>query len=193
VLRHQWRPALVSLAALTVLTGIVYPLLVTGLSQALFGDRANGSLLYQDGRIVGSGLVGQPFDRPEYFWGRPSATQPVAYNGAASSGANLGPVSPGLAQAVEARINKLRAADPGNDRPVPVDLVTSSASGLDPHISLAAADYQAGRVARARRIPEAEVRELVRKHTGGRWLCLFGEPVVRLLQLNLDLDRLGAK
>jgi K+-transporting ATPase ATPase C chain len=190
---HHWRPAIVTLAALTIVAGLVYPLAITGLSQVCFKSQAGGSLLYRDGRLMGSLLVGQPFDNPGYFWGRPSATTPVPYDAAASSGSNLGPFNPLLVEAVEARIRALRANDPENHRSIPVDLVTASASGLDPDISPAAADYQVGRVARARHIPEAKVRELVRKCTRGRALGLLGEPTVRVVELNLALDRLGSQ
>jgi K+-transporting ATPase ATPase C chain len=192
-MRNEWRPAIVTLAALAVITGLIYPLVVTGLAQAFFRDRANGSLLYRDGRVVGSDLVGQSFDDPGYFWGRLSATVPVPYDGAASSGSNLGPLNPGLLQAARARIEALKQYDPGNDKPIPVDLVTASASGLDPHTSPAAADYQVARVARERGVTEAEVRKLVRQHTRGRFLGILGEPVVNVLQLNLALDRLVKK
>jgi K+-transporting ATPase ATPase C chain len=176
-----------------IVTGLIYPLVLTGLSQICFRSQANGSLLYRDGEIVGSSLIGQPFENPAYFWGRPSATAAVPYDGTASAGSNLGPFNPALLRAVEARIKTLRAYDPENDRPVPVDLVTASASGLDPHISLVAADYQVGRVARARGLPEAQVRQLVREHTQERSLGVLGEPVVCVVELNLALDGLGGK
>ncbi|WP_437308839.1 potassium-transporting ATPase subunit KdpC [Sorangium sp. So ce388] len=182
------RPALVLLLVLTGVTGFAYPLLTTAIAQAAFPRQANGSVLRQDGRVVGSILLGQPFDDPRYFWGRPSATSPVPYAGQASAGSNLGPTNPALAEAVEARIDALRAADPESAAPVPVDLVTASGSGLDPHISPAAAAYQARRVARARGLPEAEVRRLVARHTEGRLLGLLGEPHVNVLLLNLALD-----
>lgn len=187
MLRHV-RPTIVLLLLLTVLTGIVYPLLVTGLAQAVFPHRANGSLILKDGQVLGSELIGQPFDDPRYFWGRPSATAPFAYNAAASSGSNLGPSNPALLEAVRARVIVLRAADPGNARLIPVDLVTASASGLDPHISLAAALYQVPRVARERGLPEEDVEALVRRCTSGRQLGLLGEPRVNVLDLNLALD-----
>ena len=151
-MKEQIRPALTLLLLLTVLTGQVYPLAVTGLAQLLFPDQANGSLIVREGRVIGSRLIGQYFDKPEYFWSRPSATAPFPYNAAASGGSNLGPTNPVLIEAVNARVATLRAADPGNDLPIPVDLVTASGSGLDPHISPAAAFYQLGRVARARGI-----------------------------------------
>ncbi len=182
------RPALVLLAFLTVLTGLVYPLAVTGLAQAIFPVQANGSLLQRDDRVIGSALIGQPFDDPRYFWGRPSATAPFPYNAAASAGSNLGPGNPALIEAVQTRMAALRAADPGNHEPVPVDLVTASASGLDPHIRLAAALYQAPRVARARGLDVAAVRQLVAQETEGRQLWLLGEPRVNVLKLNLALD-----
>ncbi len=190
-MRRQWRPALMCLVALSVITGIVYPLLITGVSQVFFKSQANGSLLYLNGKAIGSSLIGQAFEDPRYFWGRPSATGPLPYDGAASSGSNLGPLNPALLEAVEARIKALRKDNPGNNRPIPVDLVTASASGLDPHISAAAADYQVSRVARTRGMSETQVRELVKRHTEGRLLGLLGERVVSVLQLNLALDRLG--
>jgi K+-transporting ATPase ATPase C chain len=176
-----------------IVTGLVYPLVLTGVSQVCFRSQANGSLLYRDGEVVGSSLIGQPFEDPAYFWGRPSATAALPYDGAASTGSNLGPLNPALLQAVEARIKALRASDPENDRPIPVDLVTASASGLDPHISLAAAEYQVGRVARARGLPVAQVEQLVRKHTQGRSLGVLGEPIACVVEINLALDRLGGK
>lgn len=182
------RPALTLFVALSLLTGLAYPLLVTGVAQTVFADAANGSLIQRDGQVVGSRLIGQAFTEPGHFWGRPSATSPTAYNGAASGGSNLGPSNPALAEAVKARVAALRAADPGNTAPVPVDLVTASASGLDPHISRAAADYQAARVARARGLPEAQVRALVEQHTEGRGFGGLGEPRVNVLQLNLALS-----
>jgi K+-transporting ATPase ATPase C chain len=190
---NQLRPALASLTLLTLITGVAYPLLVTGVAQAIFPHRANGSIIERDGKPVGSELIGQPIDDPKYFWSRISATGPVGYNGAASSGSNLGPLNDALTDAITARIDALRAADPGNDAAIPVDLVTASGSGLDPHISPAAARYQLGRVARVRGIPEATVAELVARHTRGRQLGFLGEPVVEVLPLNLALDALPAK
>jgi K+-transporting ATPase ATPase C chain len=182
------RPALVSLALFTVITGLAYPALVTGIAQVFFRHQANGSLIVQDGKVVGSSLIGQPFDDPKYFGSRPSATSPFPYNAAASSGSNQGPTNPDLIKAVQGRVDALRAADPGNTSPVPVDLVTASASGLDPHISPAAAFYQAGRVARARGLDEAKVRQLVARHIEGRQLGVLGEPRVNVLALNLALN-----
>lgn len=182
------RPALVMLALFTLLTGVAYPMAVTGLSRALLPSAAGGSLVLDRGRVVGSSLLGQPFDAPRYFWGRPSATGPHPCNAAASSGSNLGPMNPALREAVAARVAALREADPGNHAPVPVDLVTASGSGLDPHISPAAALFQAGRVARARGVPESTVRALVQSNTEGRTLGLIGEPRVNVLALNRALD-----
>jgi potassium-transporting ATPase KdpC subunit len=182
------RPAVVLLALFTLVTGLFYPLAVTGLAQAIFPAQANGSLIEQNGRIVGSALIGQPFDAPEYFWGRPSATAPFPYNAAASSGSNLGPSNPALIDAVRARVAALRAADPGNAEPAPVDLVTASGSGLDPHISVAAALYQASRVARSRGLDTAVVGQLIERYTEGPQLGLLGGPRVNVLKLNLALD-----
>lgn len=184
----QARPALTMLLLMTALTGLVYPLTVTGLAQVFFPDQANGSLIVREGKVIGSKLIGQYFDRPEYFWGRPSATSPFPYNAGASGGSNLGPTNPVLIEGVKARIVALRAADPGNDALVPVDLVTSSGSGLDPHISPAAAQYQIRRVARVRGLDEAVVRDLVVQYTQGRPLGVLGEPRVNVLLLNLALD-----
>lgn len=184
----ELRPALIVFALLTVLTGIAYPLVVTGIGQAAFHSRANGSIIESGGRAVGSQLLGQPFSGPRYFWSRPSATAPAPYNGAVSSGSNQGPINPALESAVKDRIAALRAADPDNTAPVPVDLVTASGSGLDPHISPAAAEYQVKRVARERKMSEDEVRKQVDEHTEGRTFGLFGEPRVNVLELNLALD-----
>lgn len=189
-MRSEWRPALVLFVLLSAITGLLYPLAVTGLAQGLFPAQANGSLVVHDGRVVGSTLVGQAFADPRHFWGRPSATAPEPYNAALSGGSNLGPSNPALHEAVRARIAALRAADPGNAAPVPVDLVTASASGLDPHVSRAAADWQVARVARARGLPVAQVRALVDTHTEGALLGFIGEPRVNVLQLNLALDAL---
>ncbi|PYM54006.1 MAG: potassium-transporting ATPase subunit C [Candidatus Rokuibacteriota bacterium] len=184
----QVRAAVVSLVALTVLTGVIYPLIVTGMAQAVFPSQANGSLIVRNGKAVGSVLIGQPFDDRKYFWSRPSATSPFADNAGASSGSNLSPTNPDLVKAVQGRVDALRAADPGNTAPVPVDLVTASASGLDPHVSPAAALYQVARVARARTLDPRVVRQLVEQHTEGRFLGLLGEPRVNVLELNLALD-----
>jgi K+-transporting ATPase ATPase C chain len=187
----ELKPALLMLALLTVLTGGVYPLLVTGIAQGLFPHQANGSLIEQNGKVVGSELIGQPFSDPKYFWGRPSATGPLPYNASASSGSNLGPLNPALKDAIKARIDALKASDPANTAPIPVDLVTASGSGLDPHISPAAARWQAPRIARLRGLSEAEVSKLIDAHTQGRQLSLLGEPRVNVLALNLSLDHLG--
>src|SRR5689334_12782254 len=183
------RPALVSLIALTIITGVVYPVAETVIAQVVFPHQANGSLIVKDGKVVGSELIGQPFDDPKYFWSRPSATSPSPYNAASSSGSNLSPTNPALVKAVQDRVDALRAADPGNTAPVPVDLVAASGSGLDPHISPAAALYQVSRVAKARKLDPAVVRDLVERHTEGRQLGFLGEPRVNVLALNLALDR----
>jgi K+-transporting ATPase ATPase C chain len=182
------RPAIVLLVLLSVVTGLAYPALVTLIAQIVFPSQANGSLIVRDGKTVGSALIGQPFDDPKYFWGRPSATGPFPYNAGASSGSNLSPANPDLVKAVQDRVDALRAADPGNKAPVPVDLVTASGSGLDPHISPAAALYQVGRVARARKLDEAAVSRLIGQHTEGRQFGFLGEPRVNVLALNLALD-----
>ena len=182
------RPALVLFTALTVLTGVAYPLVVTGIGRLVFPAQAGGSLLLRDGKPVGSALIGQNFSDPRYIWGRPSATPPMPYNAAASGGSNLGPMNPALAEAVKARIQALRAADPGNTAPVPVDLVTASGSGLDPHLSVAGAQFQAARVARARNLPLAQVQQLIERHAEGRLFGWLGEPRVNVLRLNLALD-----
>ena len=187
----ELKPALLLLLVLTLLTGAIYPLLVTGLAQGLFHHQANGSLIKQEGKVLGSELIGQPFSDPKYFWSRPSATSPMPYNGGSSSGSNLGPMNPALEDAVKARIAALKTADPGNTAPIPVDLVTASASGLDPHISPAAAEYQVTRVARLRSLPVKEVRRLVAAHTESRQLGVLGEPRVNVLTLNLALDQLA--
>jgi len=188
--RNLLRPALTLLLLLTGLTGFLYPLAVTGLGAVLFPHQAAGSLLVRDGRPVGSRLIGQAFSDPRYFWGRPSATTPQPYNALASGGSNLGPLNPALQQAVQARVAALRAADPDNHAAVPVDLVTASASGLDPEISVAGALYQAGRVARLRALSPDAVRALIRSGTHGKFLGVFGESRVNVLELNLALDRL---
>jgi K+-transporting ATPase ATPase C chain len=182
------RPALVLFALLTLLTGVLYPLAVTGIAKLTFNDRAEGSIVLRNGVPVGSELIGQAFTNPAYFWGRPSATSPQPYNGAASTGTNQATTNPALLDAIKTRVAALRAADPGNTRAVPVDLVTASGSGLDPQISPAAADYQAARIARLRGLPLARVQELVAASTSGRFLGLLGEPRVDVLKLNLALD-----
>ena len=182
------RPALVVFAVLTALTGVAYPLVVTGIGQAAFSEQAAGSLILRDGKVVGSSLIGQHFSDPKYVWGRPSATGPYPNNASASGGSNQGPLNPALTDAVKGRIEALRAADSGNTAPVPVDLVTASGSGLDPHISVAAALYQAARVAKARNLPLPQVQQLIQEHTEGRLFGLLGEPRVNVLQLNLALD-----
>jgi K+-transporting ATPase ATPase C chain len=176
------------LLLLTLVPGVAYPLLVTGIAQAVFPSQAQGSLIVKDGKVVGSKLIGQPFDDPKYFWSRPSATSPFADNAGSSSGSNLSPTNPDLVKAVQGRVDALRAADPGNTAPVPVDLVTASGSGLDPHLSPAAAFYQVPRVAKARKLPPETVRELVERHVEGRLLGFLGEPRVNVLELNLALD-----
>ena len=190
LLRDQLRPTLLALLVITLVTGGLYPAVVTVLAQWLFPWQANGSLLERDGKAVGSALIGQNFTDPRYFWGRPSATTPAPYNAGSSSGSNLGPTNPALLDAVKARIKLLQEADPGNMAPIPVDLVTSSASGLDPHISPAAADYQVNRVARVRGLDPDKVRVLVTEHVENRQWGIFGEPRVNVLQLNLALDAL---
>lgn len=182
------RPAVVLFLLLSLLTGVVYPLAVTGAAQAAFPAQASGSLVMRAGQPVGSALIGQAFTAPGHFWSRPSATTPSPYNAAASTGSHLGPLNPMLVEAVKERIEALRAADPGNRLPVPVDLVTASGSGLDPHISLASAEYQVARVARARGLPESAVRALVARQAEGRRWGLLGEPRVNVLALNLALD-----
>ena len=184
----QIRPAIMSLALLTVLTGVIYPVVVTGIAHLLFPRQANGSLIVKDGKAVGSELIGQPFDDPKYFWGRPSATSPFPDNAGSSAGSNLGPTNPALKKAVQDRIDALRTADPDNRVPIPVDLVTASASGLDPEISPAAALYQVHRVATVRGLSEEKVRDLITQNTRGRQLGFLGEPGVNVLKLNLALD-----
>ncbi len=187
-MREQLKPAIVSLFIFTVITGIMYPLVVTATAQALMPAQANGSLIEKNGKVVGSHLIGQQFDDPKYFWGRLSATGPVPYNAAASSGSNLGPLNPALQAAAQGRIDALKAADPGNTALIPVDLVTASGSGLDPHISIAAARYQAPRVARVRGLDPAVVDKLIEVHTEDRFAGIFGEPGVNVLEMNLALD-----
>jgi len=179
------------LAVLTILTGLVYPLLVTGVAEVVFPHQAHGSLITHGGRAVGSELIGQAFSDTRYFWGRPSATTPMPYNAGSSGGSNLGPTNPDLGKQVKERVEALRAADPGNAKPVPVDLVTASGSGLDPDISPAAAEFEAPRIARARGLPESVVLDLVRQHTKQRFLGVLGEPRVNVLELNLALDALA--
>jgi len=189
-MRAQIQPALVALLLFTLLAGVIYPLVVTGIAQAAFPHQANGSLIVRDGQALGSELIGQPFDDPRYFWGRLSATSPFPYNAAASSGSNLGPGNTVLVEAAQSRIIALRAFDPQNSQPIPVDLVTSSGSGLDPHISIAAAQYQARRVAKARGMSEHTVLTLIEKYTEGRQFGILGEPRVNILKLNLALDEI---
>jgi potassium-transporting ATPase KdpC subunit len=181
----QFRPAFFMLLIFTVITGLIYPLVVTGIAQVVFPNQANGSLIVVNGKAVGSELIGQQFDAPRYFWGRPSA---AGYNAAASSGSNYGPMNPALLEAVQARIDALKTADPNNQLPIPVDLVTASGSGLDPHISVAAALYQVHRVAQARGLSEEAMKFLVEKYTEGRQFGILGEPRVNVLLLNLALD-----
>lgn len=213
----QTRQAFLLLVVFTILTGIIYPLAITGLAQVVFPHQANGSLIYRAGKPVGSSLIGQPFTDPKYFWSRPSATSPVPYNAGSSNGSNLGPTNPDLMKAVAERVAALRKADPGkkgtgpidaqhpkgragkldlspfspDDVPVPIDLVTSSASGLDPHISPAAAEYQVRRVAKSRGLDPETVRQLIARHTAGRTLGVLGEPRVNVVELNLALDDMG--
>jgi len=185
------RPAVSLFVALTIVTGVAYPLAVTGVARAVFPQQAAGSLIVEDGKAVGSSLIGQNFTDPRFFWGRPSATAPMAYNGQGSGGSNLGPLNPALADAVRSRVEALHAADPGNKAPVPVDLVTASASGLDPDISVAAAEYQVARVARVRRLSPEVVEGIVARHIRGRLLGVLGEPRVNVLEMNLELRRTG--
>ncbi len=189
-MRSLLKPALLMLLVLTLVTGVAYPLLVTGIAQFVFPKQANGSLIYQDGKPAGSELIGQQFDDPKYFWSRLSATGPFPYNAATSSGSNFGPTNGVLLKAVAARVQALRQADPNNTQPIPVDLVTASASGLDPHISPAAAFYQVTRVARVRNLEETVVHRLVEKHIEGRQLGFLGELRVNVLKLNLALEEL---
>ena len=184
------RPALVSLIVFTILTGIIYPLAVAGLAQLIFPDQANGSIMVKNGKPVGSARIGQPFDDPKYFWGRLSATAPFPYNSAASSGSNLAQSNPALLEQVKGRISELKNADPETTAPLPADLATASGSGLDPHISPAAAEYQIRRIARARGLDEAKVRTLAANYTEGRQFGILGEPRVNVLVLNLALDEL---
>lgn len=192
-MKHLIRPAVSLFAVLTVVTGLVYPLAVTGVAQALFPHQAAGSLIVKDGKAVGSALIGQQFTQPGHFWGRPSATSPMPYNASGSGGSNQGPLNPALIDAVKARMAALKAADPANTLPIPVDLVTASASGLDPHISMAAAQYQAARVARVRGLSTQAVQAAIAQHSEGRGWGFLGEPRVNVLELNLALDASGAR
>lgn len=195
-MRAQIKPAVIMLVLLTLITGVIYPLVVTVIAQVAFPAQANGSLIVKDGKAIGSALIGQQFDDPQYFWGRLSATSTYPYNAfdantlTASSGSNYGPLNPDLMKMVQARIDALKAADPTNTQPIPVDLVTASGSGLDPHISPAAAAYQVARVARARGLDVLVVQQLLAQHTEGRDLGILGEPRVNVLELNLALDAL---
>jgi K+-transporting ATPase ATPase C chain len=183
------RPALNLFVLLTVITGVAYPLVVTGVAKLAFPAQAAGSLILKDSKPVGSSLIGQNFTDPKHFWGRPSATSPMPYNAGGSSGSNQGPLNPALVDAVKVRVEALRVADPGNAAPVPVDLVTASASGLDPHISVAAAQYQAARVARARGLAADAMQTLIERHTEGSVFGIFGEARVNVLELDLELDQ----
>lgn len=184
----EFKTAILTFLILTIITGIFYPLFITGVSKVFFRSQADGSLIYRNGKPIGSSLIGQSFDDPKYFWPRPSATSPASFNASSSSGSNLGPLNPALADAIKNRVKAYKAADPNNTNPVPIDLVTSSASGLDPHISLAGAYYQASRVARLRNLPLNTVRDIILQHTNKRFLAVLGEPVVNVLELNLALD-----
>lgn len=188
-MNNMIRPAVSLFVLLTVVTGVVYPLAVTGVAKAAFPHQAEGSLIVKDGKAVGSSLIGQNFTEPKYFWGRPSATGPMPYNASGSGGSNQGPLNPALVDAVKVRIEALKAADPGNALPVPIDLVSTSASGLDPHISVAAAQYQAARVARVRGLSHEAVHAAINRHSEGRLFGLLGEARVNVLELNLELDQ----
>lgn len=187
-MKSLFRPLIVVFVVLVAVTGLAYPAAMTVFGQAVFPAQANGSLIEKGGRVVGSALIGQQFDAPQYFWGRLSATSPMPYNAAGSGGSNLGPLNPALKDQVKSRLDALKAAGTDLSQPVPVDLVTASASGLDPEISPAAADYQVARVARARKMADADVRRLVADHTSGRQFGVLGEPRVNVLKLNLALD-----
>ena len=187
-MRSQFRPAVVSLIVLTLITGLVYPGIVTGVAKVAFSEKASGSVIAINGKPVGSELIGQPFGDPKYFWSRPSATSPVPYAGDSGSGSNLGARNPALVDAVKQRITALRAADTQNQQPIPIDLVTASGSGLDPHTSVAAAEYQSARVARARGISTEKVQQLIRQSTEGRSFGVLGDERVNVLKLNLALD-----
>jgi K+-transporting ATPase ATPase C chain len=191
MIREQLKTTITVFFILTVITGIIYPLVITGIAQLFFNNQANGSIIVRDEKAIGSSLIGQPFDNPKYFWGRPSVTSPMGYNSASSSGSNLGPSNPALADNIKTLVQMLQAADPCNLENVPVDLVTASASGLDPHISVAAAMYQVPRVARLRGISQAEVIGVVKDNAHGRLMGIIGEPTVNVLQLNLTLDKHG--
>lgn len=191
MVREQLRIAISILILLTIITGIAYPCLITGIAQLLFHHEANGSLILQNGKIVGSSLIGQQFDGPKYLWPRPSATSPTPYNASSSSGSNLGPSNPALLDTIKSRIAALRSADPSNKRPIPIDLVTSSGSGLDPHISLAGAYYQISRIAKERGFSEKAVVAIIHRNTERRLFGAIGEPVVNVLKVNLDLDLLS--
>jgi K+-transporting ATPase ATPase C chain len=186
--KEQLKSGFLVFIILTIITGVLYPLFVTGIAQAFFHAKASGSFISRDGKVVGSSLIGQPFDDPKYLWGRPSSTSPMPLNAASSSGSNLGPSNPAFLDIVKTRIEALRTADPANRMPVPVDLVTASGSGLDPHISLAGAYYQIPRIARRRGIPENAAREIVLRHAAGRYFGVIGEAIVNVLDVNLDLD-----
>lgn len=188
----ELKPAFVVFGLLTVLTGAAYPALITGIAQTAFQDQANGSLIVQDGKTRGSRLIGQAFSDPGHFWGRPSATAPMPFNAASSGASNQGPLNPALEEAINNRIEALKASDPTQTAAIPVDLVTASGSGLDPHISVAAARWQTPRIARHRHLPEEQVRELIASHTEGRQLGVLGEPRVNVLELNLALDKQAA-
>jgi K+-transporting ATPase ATPase C chain len=184
------RTAIITLVIFTVITGLLYPLLVTGIAQVVFPEKANGSAVKRAGKTLGSELIGQPFSDPKYFWGRLSATGPFAYNAGASSGSNYGPLNPALLDMVRKRVQDLKAADPQNGQPIPVDLVTASGSGLDPHVSIAAAQYQIPRVAHARGMSEEKIRSLVDQYTEGRQFGFLGEPRVNVLRVNIALDEM---
>jgi K+-transporting ATPase ATPase C chain len=189
-MRKAIKQAVLLFVVLSILTGIVYPLAITGIAQTFFPQQAGGSLIYREGKPVASSLIGQPFTDPKYFWSRPSATAPMPYNAGSSSGSNLGPTNPDLMKTVRERIAALKTADPGNESLIPVDLVTSSASGLDPHISPAAAEYQVARVAKIRGLDAEKIRQLVARHTETRTFGLLGEPRVNVVELNLELDEI---
>ncbi|MDD5439003.1 MAG: potassium-transporting ATPase subunit KdpC [Candidatus Omnitrophica bacterium] len=188
MIRQHIKPAVLSFAVFTVITGVLYPILVTGIAATFFPAQRKGSLIYRNGKAVGSLLIGQPFSNPKYLWGRVSSTDPFPYNAASSSGSNYGPMNQDLKRAVEARVDVLRKADPDNRAAIPVDLVTSSASGLDPHISLAAAYYQVPRIGRTRNISEEAVRNIIRNNIQSRFLGVIGEDTVNVLNVNVDLD-----